>query len=335
MAVTMHLPPPMDVFPSPPLMAMSSRSHSRSSTSTSASGERERLAPPVSGAFYNHNYNYNYALQSQRNPSPSFPTFDIRTIQSLLRTTAPQAPPLQHVERLLASPHRVYLLRLANTAAAPLVLKSAPAPSTRMLRREATALAAEVAVLPLLTGAGLPVPTLISSNATTSSAAITNGTSASISASNTATTSQYLLRTHLPGTPLSYLSHPLPRHALTSINHALGTYLRRANALSSTSFGPASVVASGRGSSSWSVAFAIVGEGEEEAEEAFWNGLGVSKPKRGEPAYVRLLLYSVYRAVVEIVARHYRPQQEDEEEEMAELAARRALAKALGELAAL
>ncbi|KAF2258570.1 hypothetical protein CC78DRAFT_478252 [Lojkania enalia] len=71
----------------------------------------------------------------------------------------------------------------------------------------------------------------------------------------------------------------------------------------------------------------LMSGGIEGGSDAFFEGYG-ERPVRTEGAKVRMLMYATYRAVLQIVAYHYRPQLEVDE-----LNARRSLTNALNDLA--
>ncbi|EKG10704.1 Aminoglycoside phosphotransferase [Macrophomina phaseolina MS6] len=152
---------------------------------------------------------------------------------------------LQQLERLPANLHRLYLLYL--TDGSRLVLKCLPAATTRLLRSEHLSIATEVYVLELLASSSshlhIPVPQLLRADTASDSGPLGGS---------------YLLRSHIHGIPLADLKPHLGGSDLASIHHSLGGYLRTLTSVTAPAFGPALMVAAGRGSSSWREAFLLL-----------------------------------------------------------------------------
>lgn len=160
-------------------------------------------------------------------------------IQKLLQTVLRSLTyTVQQVERLPGQAHQVCLLQM--TDGTRLVLKCPPAVGVRLLRHEQRDIESEAKVLHLVnTQARVPAPERIQYNAQGSS---THGC-------------PYLLRSHLPGTPLSHLLPYLSTSERARIDRSLGTYMYYLSTITAPTFGPSHRAFGGTGSSSWREAF--------------------------------------------------------------------------------
>ncbi|KAF2459396.1 hypothetical protein BDY21DRAFT_384622 [Lineolata rhizophorae] len=417
----MHLPPlDVAVFP---IVTMSYGYNGNYNNNNGSS------LPPISSISTAPSY---YAVSSPSQlqyhnqistPTPIYPPDapEFSSVQELARRTLrDRRAALHQVERLSGQFHRLYLLNLHDGRR--MVLKCLPASTIRLMRHEQHSLETESTVLEFITrNTGVPVPAPLiydGSNhpgsssssrqhqrgeSTSSPSALTR---ASGSSSTNPLNAPFLLRSFLPGTPLSSCAARLLPATRAHIDRTIGLHLSALSNLRARGFGPARRVFAGRGAATWREAFlslleaalrdaedllvslpygsvrewaqvaarAGVLDGVREAcfvgldfgcepnvlvDEAsgavvgmlgagnavfgdplmaavwegapvdVWRGFGRQEaPVEGGVESVRM--YSMYRAVVSVVAHYYRPRAEQ-----AELEARRALTGALNQLASL
>ncbi|KAJ9665956.1 hypothetical protein H2201_003867 [Coniosporium apollinis] len=169
--------------------------------------------------------------------SPDSPDFSSvqRHVHQALRSSRAS---VQQVERLQAGLHRIYLLSIADGSR--LVLKCRPPCNTRLLRHEQQSLEAEARVLDLVkvNAMYLPLPTRL----------MYDPEGSGIGA-------PFLLRSYLPGTPLSHPALRLSTAERARIDATLGAHLGSLSALRAPAFGPFCRVLAGTGSSTWREAF--------------------------------------------------------------------------------
>ncbi|KAF2419755.1 hypothetical protein EJ08DRAFT_683531 [Tothia fuscella] len=177
------------------------------------------------------------SLQSTSPASPNSPEF--YSFQKLLRDIYQSSTiSLQRVDRLKRHVHMVYTLRTADNSV--FTLKCQPSRNTHLLRHEQKSLETEARVIDLIKSSSrLPVPQRISFDVHTIN---------SIGA-------PYLLRSYLPGTPLSSLPLYLSPAELSSIDRALGSYFFSFTQIRKNTFGLVDRVHAGTGHQTWSEAF--------------------------------------------------------------------------------
>ncbi|KAJ4990750.1 hypothetical protein SVAN01_03759 [Stagonosporopsis vannaccii] len=310
---------------------------------------------------------------------------DFSSIQKLIHTVFRSTKiTVQQVERLQSRIHQVYLTKLADDSS--LVLKCPPPGNVRLLRHEKHTLEVEVKTLDLLHDyTQVPVARIVRYNS--------HGGQFG---------SPFLILSHLPGRRLSELSAHLTTAERSTIDRALGAYVRSLISVSAIQFGMSHRVFDNRGCKSWREAFlalleaalrdaedilvtipydsiryyitkqghvldevveprlvaldvcrpdnvlidertkqvtglvgfsniiwgdALMSGGLAHGSEAFYQGFGEC-PARTGGVKVRMLMYTVYRSILTIVAQHYRPHTNTDE-----LQVRRELVCALNELA--
>ena len=162
---------------------------------------------------------------------------DFSVLQKIIQHTF-QSPRLtiQQIEELPNHLHRIRLVRLSNGS--PLVLKLTPSPSTPLLRHERQCLETEALTLSLLAKSGLPTPRVLKHD---SQGALLNG--------------PFLLTTYLYGTPFVEVRPYISRADRLGIERQLRVLTNAISQHKSTTFGPVSLVWTGRGHKRWREAF--------------------------------------------------------------------------------
>jgi aminoglycoside phosphotransferase (APT) family kinase protein len=176
-------------------------------------------------------------FQTSSSSSPNSPEF--YSFQKLLRDVYQSSSiSLQRVERLRGHLHRMYTLR--TTESSVFTLKCTPSRDTLLLRQEHKSLETEAKVLELIkSNTRLPVPQRVSFDILT-----TNSIGA-----------PYLLRSYLPGTPLSGLLPYLSTTERSNIERTLGSHIFALTQIRRSSFGLVHRVQAGTGHRRWSEAF--------------------------------------------------------------------------------
>ena len=179
---------------------------------------------------------------------------DLLQIQSLLPSRGEPSQMILNVEMMPSYLHHVRRLHLANNTT--LNLSVPPPQSVRMLRHERHALETEALILSLLRAVGLPVASVVRHDPTGGLL----GT-------------PFLLTTSLPGVPLSavLLSRSAPQGAQrTAVEADIRRLVNMVSSHSALMFGPAPLVATGKGFDRWRDAFrAMLGDAVKDAEDAF------------------------------------------------------------------
>ena len=149
-----------------------------------------------------------------------------------------QSPRLEvnNMEDIRGHLHGICKLRLSNGSR--LLLKLNPSPNTVVLRHERYSLESEAIILSLLKKSSLPIPRLIRYDARS----VHLG-------------SPFLLSTHVPGVLYADVLAELTRSECRDIELQLRTLKSTINQYISPTFGPAALVASNRGFSTWREAF--------------------------------------------------------------------------------
>lgn len=171
---------------------------------------------------------------------PSLPapfSSDFSVLQKIIQHTF-QSPRLtiQQMEELPNHLHRIRLVRLSNGAR--LVLKLTPSPSTPLLRHERQCLETEALTLSLLAKSGLPTPRVLKHD---SHGALLNA--------------PFILTTHLYGTSFAEVRPYLSRADRLGVERQLRVLTSAIAQHKSSTFGPVSLVWSGRGHKRWRDAF--------------------------------------------------------------------------------
>lgn len=171
---------------------------------------------------------------------PSIPapfSSDFSVLQKVIQHTF-QTPRLtiQQIEELPNHLHRIRLVRLSNGSR--LVLKLAPSLSTSLLRHERQCLDTEALTLSLLAKSGLPTPRVLKHDSQ----------AASLHA-------PFLLTTYLYGTSFAEVRPYLSRADRLGIERQLRVLSSAISQHKSTTFGPVSLVWTGRGHKRWREAF--------------------------------------------------------------------------------
>lgn len=140
------------------------------------------------------------------------------------------------MEHIRGHVHGICKLRLSNGSR--LVLKLSPSPSTILLRHERNFLESEATILSLLKRSGLPIPRILRYDPR-----------------NIQLGSPFLLSTHAPGVSYADASLHLTRSECRDIELQLRSFSSTISQHISPTFGPAALVASDRGFSTWRESF--------------------------------------------------------------------------------
>lgn len=145
------------------------------------------------------------------------------------------------VDDLRGHLHRLCTIRLSNGSR--LVLKTTPRPATAVLQHERQSLRTEAIICSLLARSSLPTPRVLK-----------------YEHGGQQLGSPYLLMTRLPGIPLRDLLSSLTRSERSSIDARLRSLRSAIGQHTSSSFGPAGLVASKKGFKTWREAFVSMQE---------------------------------------------------------------------------
>ena len=162
---------------------------------------------------------------------------DFSVLQKVIQHTF-QSPRLtiQQIEDLPNHLHRIRLVRLSNGSR--LILKLTPSCATPLLRHERHFLETEALTLSLLAKSGLPTPRVLKHDS-----------------QGALLTSPFLLTTHLYGSSYAEARPYLSRADRLGIERQLRVLTTTIAQHKSTSFGPVSLVWTGRGHKRWREAF--------------------------------------------------------------------------------
>ena len=149
-----------------------------------------------------------------------------------------QSPRLEvnNMEDIRGHLHGICKLRLSNGSR--LVLKLSPSPNTVLLRHERYSLESEATILSLLKKSSLPIPRILRYDP-----------------SSTQIGSSFLLSTHVPGVLYADVLARLTRSECRDIELQLRSLKSTISQHTSSTFGPAALVASNKGFPTWRESF--------------------------------------------------------------------------------
>jgi hypothetical protein len=143
---------------------------------------------------------------------------------------------ITRIDTLPNSPHKAYIL---TTAKGWFMLKTLPPSGTRVMRHERKCPASEAKILQIVGRVDVPVPMLVSES----------------SKHDNHLNSSYLLRSYIPGEPLSAVAHRFTSYDMNQIDQSIGRYMRNVTMNTQSQFGLFWKVLAGEGYSDWRTAF--------------------------------------------------------------------------------
>ena len=194
-------------------------------------------------------------------------TSDVKTLQKVIRGNLASDISIRQTIPLPNHLHRISILRLSNEKS--VVLKLTPSTNTPILRHERHHLASEAAILTLLSKSHLPIPQILRYNP----ASYLVG-------------SPFLLTAHLPGIPYSDTHPDLTNPERGDVEQQLHAFSSYISKFTTSTFGPAALVANGSGLSTWRDAFTelmenLLKDGEDMTVNLPYTAIRKTVTKRG------------------------------------------------------
>jgi len=177
-------------------------------------------------------------------------------IQRLLQRIYYTTPDIEvvRIDPLIPSPHTAYILTTRENH--HFMLKTPPPAGLRLMRHESKNPAEEQQILLCLKQTHIPKPMIVSCD---------DGPGNALGA-------PYMLRSYVPGTPLSAIAHRMTSFDLAQVETSVGMYMRHATFYKQNRFGISAKVLAGNGHRTWREAFhSLLEAALRDAEDAVLN----------------------------------------------------------------